>query len=204
MGAGVIFLDRQHAGRPGRRGQDRGAAADIDGSGVIEHDEREANLTPVYLRSAELRLLEYGHTVIPVSDGSYRERAARINAYASEYPPGTPMCAIAAHINAGLGSYGICFHDHRSRTGPELAARIAHELRQIAPELSDVRILSCGPSDWTRNAYACIKWIGSPIAICFEPFFIDNPAHSGLTQPHGLQAIGHALADGINRWTSSR
>ena len=200
----VVYLDRQHSGKPGRRVGDRGATADLDGDGVAEVHEREALLTPVYLHHCEIRLLEYGHAVIPISDGWYSERHGRVNKYAGTFPKGVPQVYVAAHLNAGGGNYAAMFYDHRSRRGPELSARIASELRLVAPELSDVRCIAAKPDNWTRSAWGTIAGVIQPVSICAEPAFVDTAAHQDLlSSPEGLRSIGYALADGIHRWASS-
>ena len=200
---GTVYLSRDHSGKPGRASGDRGAAADLDGSGSIETDEREANLTPRYLFAAEMALLEAGHRVIPISDGWYSERARRVNQYAGSFQG--PQVYVAAHLNAGWkgnsgSGYGSIFYDHRSRTGPTLAQYIAKELRLVAPELSEVKAIAAKPDGWTRNAYATIGGIVQPVGLCFEPCFIDCAEHAELLTDSGLTAIGHALAHGINRY----
>ena len=195
---GTVYLSRDHSGKPGRASGDRGASADLDGSGTIESDEREANLTPRYLFAAEMALLEAGHRVIPISDGWYSERARRVNQYAGSFQG--PQVYVAAHLNAGGGRYGAIFYDHRSRTGPTLAQYIAKELRLVAPELSEVKAIAAKPDGWTRNAYGTIGGVVQPVTICFEPCFIDCPDHAELLTENGLTALGHALAHGINRY----
>ena len=69
MISAVVYLDRQHSGKPGRP-NDRGAAVDLDGDGKIQRDEQEAALTARYLLACELALLEMGPTVIPISVGA--------------------------------------------------------------------------------------------------------------------------------------
>ena len=197
----VIYLDRQHSGKPGRKVGDRGATADLDRDGTSEVHEREALLTPVYLHHCEVRLLEYGHSVIPISDGWYCDRHRRVNEYSGSFPKGTRQVYVAAHINAGGGTYGAIFYDYRSRRGPELSARIASALRSIAPELSDVRCIESKPDNWTRNAFATIAGVVQPVGLCVEPAFIDAPQHQDLLgSPEGLRSIGYAIADGINHW----
>ena len=200
----VIYLDRQHSGKPGRKVGDRGATADLDGDGVKEVHEREAMLTPRYLLACEERLLEYGHDVIPISDGWYSDRHQRVNEYSGGFPKGTHQVYVAAHLNAGGGTYGAIFYDYRSRRGPELAARIASELRTVAPELSDVRSIAANPENWTRNAWATIGGVVQPVGLCVEPAFMDAPQHQDLlSSPEGLRDIGYAIADGIHRWVTA-
>jgi len=204
----VVYLDRQHSGKPGRKARDTGAAADLDGDGVIGLHEQEALLTPRYLWACELALRAAGHTVIPISDGEYQDRFRRINAYAGSFPASTPQIMIAAHLNAGWNNqpgagYGAIFYDHRSRSGPELASRIARQLRQVAPELNGVKCIAAKPDDWTRNAFATIQ-VTQPIAVCVEPFFLDCPSHTrDLATPEGLNAIGRAIAAGIDNYINT-
>ena len=200
----VIYLDRQHSGKPGRKAKDRGAGADLDGDGVIGIDEREAMLTARYLLACESALLEMGHTVIPISDGWYGDRHSRINQYAGTFAAGVPQVVIAGHLNAGGGDYGAVFYDHRSRSGPELAARIAKQLRMVAPEINGVKCIPAKPDDWTRNAFATIGGLMQPIGICYEPAFMDKDTHQDILTREGLSAIGRSLAAGIDAWAQTQ
>ena len=133
----MVYLDRQHSGKPARP-LDTGASYDLDGDGVIGTHEQEALLTPRYLLAAELALREMGHTLIPISDGTYGNRHRRVNAYAGTFPTSTPQIFVAAHLNAGWAgnpgsAYGAIFYDSKSRSGPELASRVARQLRMVAP-----------------------------------------------------------------------
>ena len=98
MISAVVYLDRQHSGKPGRP-NDRGAAVDLDGDGKIQRGEQEAALTARYLLACELALLEMGHTVIPISDGTYNERHRRVNRYAGTFKAGRPQFYLAGHLN---------------------------------------------------------------------------------------------------------
>lgn len=198
---GTVYLSRDHSGKPGRRSVDRGASADLDGDGTIAQDEREANLTPRYLLAAEEALLAMGHRVIPVSDGWYPDRHKRVNGYAAAVDG--PQVYVAAHLNAGLGTYGSVFFDYRSTTGEALADAIGKALHLVAPELSAVRSIPANPEDWTANAYSTIRGVGRPVAVCYEPCFIDNPEHAELLNGEGLRAVGLALANGINSYFAS-
>jgi len=200
----VVYLDRQHSGKPGRKAEDRGASADLDGDGTVSIFEREAMLTARYGLACEAALIEMGHTVIPISDGWYSDRHRRVNQYAGTFPAGTPQVYISLHLNAGGGDYGAVFFDHRSRGGPELAARIATQLRMVAPEINGAKCIAAKPDDWTRAAFGTIGGIMQPLGICFEPCFMDNPAHADLLTREGLSAIGRALASGIDAWASTR
>lgn len=201
----VIYLDRQHSGKPGRKARDRGAIADLDGDGKREVDEAEAMLTPRYLLACESRLIEYGYTVVPISDGWYSARHDRVNEYARGYSASTQQVYIAAHLNAGGGHYGLILYDYRSRSGPELAKHIAKHLEQVAPEVAPVLLKEAKPEGWTRHAYATISGVAAPVALCFEPAFIDSDKHRELLASGvGLASIGYALAEGIHRWLASR
>lgn len=200
----LVFLDRQHAGKPGS--MDRGAWADINGDGSREHWEAEANLTNLYLHHAEVRLGELGYTVIKLSDGRYSDRHDRVNresAVAGRLKWTSPYAYIAAHANAGGGDYGLVLHDHRSppNNGPVLAQRIADRLGRAAPELSRVVTDGASLDRWDR-AYNTIRGLKSRVVgICFEPFFLDFPEHARtLATPEGLERIGVALAEGIDDW----
>ena len=199
----VVYLDRQHSGKPGRKAQDRGASADVDGDGVVGIEEREAMMTARYLLACEIALLQMSHTVIPIADGWYSDRHRRVNQYAGTFPPGTVQVYCAAHINAGGGDYGAVLFSHQSRSGPELAARVAKQLRMVAPELNGVKTIAAKPDDWTRNAYATIGGVVQPICLCLEPFFIDQPTHADLMTREGLTAVGRAIASGIDAWANT-
>ena len=202
----MVYLDRQHSGKPARP-LDTGASYDIDGDGVIGTHEQEALLTPRYLLAAELALREMGHTVIPISDGTYGNRHRRVNAYAGTFSTSTPQIHVSAHLNAGWAgnpgsAYGAIFYDSKSRSGPELASRVARQLRMVAPELNGVKCIPAKPGDWTKHAWATIQ-VQQPIAICFEPAFIDCPEHADLLSREGLYAIGKALARGIDNFVNT-
>ena len=202
MISAVVYLDRQHSGKPGKP-SDRGAAVDLDGDGKIQRDEQEAALTARYLLACELALLEMGHTVIPISDGNYNERHARVNQYAGSFKAGRPQLYLAAHLNCGKGSYGLLGYDYRSRSGPELASRIGRQLRQVAPELNGVKCIEARPDNWTRNMYATISGVTQPIGLCLEPCFMDQPSHADLLTAAGLSTIGRAIAAGVDAFVNT-
>ena len=199
----VVYLDRQHSGKPGRKAEDRGAAVDLDGSGRIDVEEREAILTARYGLAAEIALIEAGHIVVPVSDGWYSDRHRRVNQYAGTFPKEYPQVYVSLHLNAGGGDYGAIFYDHRSRSGPELSARIAACLRAEAPEVNGVKCIPAKPDDWTSAAYGTIGGGMQPTTICYEPCFMDNPSHSDLLTRQGLAVLGRALAAGIDAWSNT-
>lgn len=192
----LVFLDRQHSGNPSRR-KSMGAGADIDGDGKIELWEMESTWTAKYLLSAELRLRELGHEVIPISDGTYQARHRRCNKMVIS---GQPSVYVAAHINAGHGKYGSVFFDYRSTSGPVLAKEIAKQMSLQLRELNgDARAISSNPKDWTKNAWYTIRGTTSA-AVCYEPCFIDTRAHRPLFTSQGMARIGKALADGIDQY----
>lgn len=188
----TVFLDRQHAGQIGKP-SDYGAH-----SRLVSRDE--ADMTLDYLAAAERKLRELGINVINISDGRYSERQTRVLQYANM--AGGISVYIAAHLNAGNGSYGAAFYDHRSSMGKVCATFIADALAEECPELDKAITRPAQPSDWTTHAYNTIKgiFVGKPCAICFEPCFVDNEAHLPLLEAAGLERIGNALAIGINNW----
>lgn len=193
----LIILDRQHAGKPGNRG-DRGATTDLDGNGRVDQWEREALLTPRYLLVAEEILLAAGLDVICLSDGSYAERHARAKAYKADI-------YVAAHLNAGGGLDGKGFWDSRSRKGAALAVAVATNLRAICPELRKAEPVACrddrhdSTTPWLWRPWYTIEGVfaGSPVGLCYEPCFLDQPAHRPLLDDQGLGRLGLALAEGI-------
>ena len=199
----VVYLDRQHSGKPGRKASDRGAGSDLDGDGSVGVEEREAMMTARYLLACEVALLQMGHTVIPIADGWYSERHDRVNRYAADFGPDVPQVYCSGHLNAGGGLYGAVFFDHRSSSGPDLAQRIAGQIRMVAPELDAVKTFGASPDDWTKNAHATIAGVGRPVAVCLEPLFIDQPAHADLMTQEGLTVIGRAIAAGIDAWANT-
>lgn len=181
----VVFLDRQHAGKP-YEPQDRGAQG------------QEAYYSARYALYAEQWLTRMGHHVFLLSDGTYSQRGDRAEAYCAPYDHSV---YIACHVNAGGGSYGAVFYDYRSGHGPTLASHIGHKLGGAFTELSGVRVMAAREGSRPFNT---ISAVGTPVSICFEPCFIDHPLHfTDMLSDSGLAAIGQALAEGIdNYWRS--
>jgi len=191
----LIGLDRQHTGKPGKW-RDLGAACPRLSS-------HEAFMTAEYLLSAERWLRRLGHDVVPLSDGTYKERHARFNAYADRYMG--PSCYIAAHLNAGGGDYGAAFYDSRSSLGERLAVRLQTQFHDDLPDIGKFKIIKARPGDWTGNAFNTISgvWSGPACGICFEPVFLDNSWHISLLKKDALSSIGRALAHAVDAWAES-
>ncbi len=195
----IVVLDRQHVGKPGR--DDRGAQTEIDGETVYEID-----LTAGYIDAAVALLSAEGHTVHVLESGWYGERHARAAEIARAHPHEL-VAYVAAHVNAGgaAAAYGLVIHDARSRSGLSLAEAIADTLGTVAAPHLDRAIVRAAErgGTWGR-AMTTIAGIWDAPAncagVCFEPMFIDSPAHRELLTPAGLQVIGHALAVGCMTW----
>ena len=187
----IVFIDRQHAGQI-HRIEARGASRDTDGDGQITAAEREAIWTGRIAIELEIQLLDMGFHVLPISDGSYSERHARVNDYATKHPG--PWVYLAMHLNAGGGNYG-------SSQGPELAKIMARHLEERVPELNSARGISSNPDDWTKNAFYCIKNVGRPVAICCEPFFMDT--HQQLLSIPNIRQVATSMALALKEWSKS-
>lgn len=181
----MIFLDRQHLGKPNRWNDE----------GAKNSEVTETYLTSQYIFHAENHLRMQGFDVCVLTDGWYKDRHRRVNDYCANV---SGKCVyVACHINAGGGDYGASFYDHRSESGKRLAHSINLRLLNHCPELRTAKNIAATPEDWTKNAYNTIKGVGKPVAICFEPLFIDCAAHEPLTTPEGIRRVGVALAEGI-------
>jgi len=198
----LVALDRQHTGQTGRYITSIGAIKDIDGDGHAEKDEGEAIWTARYGLNCEIALRDMGYHPVPLSDGSYSARADRFNYYAANYTG--DACYIALHCNAGGGDYSVFFYDYRSAEGKRLAQCIADEMQAACPGIGGHRIRAASPKDWTKNAFYTIKNVGSPVAICAEPLFLDNPKHRRYLNPEGMRTIGTAIAKGIKKWIQTK
>ena len=82
----------------------------------------------------------------------------------------------------------------------DLANQIAWSMMTEISSLDSVRKIPATPEDWTKNAYYTIKGVGSPVAICSEPLFIDNAQHQELFNYEGMSLLAHAMAKGIDNW----
>ena len=114
-----------------------------------------------------------------MSDGTYKSRHARVNAYDERNTSGKPSIYVAAHLNAGGGSYSAMFYHHQSASGVDLAKAMNAKIKERT-DISSVKAIPSCNDDWTKNAFYCIKGVGRPIAICAEPLFLDNPSHQKL------------------------
>jgi hypothetical protein len=199
-----VIFDRQHYGKPGK--SDLGAGYDLDQDGDVAAQEREANLTPLYIEPAKKLLEGLGHTAYVFDSGWYSERHAKANALAAHFP-NDRVAYLACHVNAGRGDYAVMIHDERSGGGKGLAAALSgavsdRNLPGIRRSL--VRAASAG-NDWKRG-YTTIKGIYSGPAnisgVCVEPYFIDREEHRYLTTVQGGREIAEALVDGLVRWSA--
>jgi hypothetical protein len=206
-----IILDIQHAGRKSRP-TDLGASADLDGDGVIERDEHEARLTPLYAMACQALALRDGVKVLRIDGGEYsaRHRMA-VDLAASD--SGRRWLYVACHLNAGGGNYGLVIADQRSTQGRNAAREVAEALGEL-PELRAPKgrtiagVTAAEGSDWPR-AWGTIAGIGAPgtprniAGICFEPCFMDTPSHRSLLTAEGPTRIGEALYRGAVRWAAA-
>lgn len=194
----IIYIDRQHSGQANRI-DSRGAGIDLDGSGKKEANEMEAHWTGYLSLMLESNLLDMGFQVIPISDGTYKQRHDRVNEYAKKF--NCPQIYLAMHLNAGGGNYGAMFYDHRSSQGMLLAKSICDGLKTSVPDIPSFKHISSQPGDWTKNAFYCIQGIGSPVAICSEPLFMDT--HQSLISLPGFTKIALGMAIGIREWSKT-
>lgn len=193
----IIYIDRQHAGKPNKI-DDRGAAADINNDGKILTDEMEAHWTGYLSLILESKLLMMGYHVMPISDGHYADRHARVNEYAKLYP-GEKQIYLAMHLNAGGGDYCSMFYHHQSTSGQQLAKDICDGIKQFQPSLTNFKQIPAQPSDWTSHAYNTIKGVQKPVCICSEPLFMDT--HKSLISIEGFSKIALGMSLGIKTWS---
>lgn len=191
----LVILDRQHVGQVNRL-QSRGASF-VDDCGVRHYESDE---TARYILEIESECRRQGYDVIVISDGGYSERHSRVNYYANQYDG--LVIYIACHINAGgSGAYGSSFYDWRSSTGEKLARHIATECSVLG---YDWLSIECRPNNWTKNAFYTIKGV-APVAICFEPYFIDNPRHrETMMNDGGRKLLAVQLVTALNHFTTER
>lgn len=198
----IVFIDRQHSGKPHRL-RDLGAAVDANDDGDISTDEAEAIWTARYGIELEIALRDFGIDVMPISDGSYSSRHSRVNRYCDKYPTKGPFIYLALHCNAGgpRAKYGAFFFDHRSTYGEGLAKHLAEALQSTVGPIKEGKAIEANPDDWTKNAYSCISGVGEAIGICCEPFFLDSASHKRLLSQGGMMSIGRGIALGIKEWS---
>ena len=192
----TIYIDVQHMGDPIKKGRMGAAFGD-------KISETEAFFTSLYAFWMGMRLRELGHEVINMSDGTYPSRHERVNEYDQRNVGGPKSIYIAAHLNAGGGSYSAMFYHHQSTHGVALAKAMNAKIKERT-DISSVKAIPSCSEDWTKNAFYCIKNVGRPIAICAEPLFLDNPSHQKLLNIDGMYAIGFAMADGIHEFLEAQ
>lgn len=185
----LIAATTGHTGRS-TRWNDRGA--------VFEGRE-EVSIVRAYLDACDRELRRLGHTFVGMSDGSYPEQWRRADTYgAGVYVNG--------HANAGRGDRGEVFYDYHSSAGKSLAESVAKALATACPW--PVVAKPCRPDtnsvardgDYSE-AYGCIRGVRA-VAIVFEPAFIDGPQREWFFA--NLDAVGVALATGIDEWSKTR
>ena len=197
-----LILDIQHAGRRSKPG-DLGASADLDRDGLVEAHEHEARLTPLYAQAAMDLAAAAGVPTLRIDGGEYSARH-KMAIELAKSQPSRRWLYVACHLNAGGGNYGLVIADRRSTAGRVAAGLIADVLSAL-PELSRTiaGTTAAEGSDWPR-AWSTIDGIfaGPPnlSGICFEPCFMDTPAHLPLLTGDGLRRIGAALYHGASAW----
>tara|TARA_R110000824_G_scaffold151833_2_gene322868 strand:+ start:94 stop:678 length:585 start_codon:yes stop_codon:yes gene_type:complete len=187
----LIILDRQHIGKPNNP-DDLGAYSEIS-------HEHEAHLVGQYFLEIECTLRALGHSVVVISDGAYSRRHQRANSFFAA-SSGAALY-LAGHVNAGGGSYGAVFHDHRSSMGSVAATFIAESLQGVKG-LKKTKVIESKPGDWTEHAFNTTSgiWKGKGAGVCLEPFFLDCKKHKHLMTDEGLESVGHAIALGVDLW----
>ena len=193
----IVVLDRQHVGKPGR--DDKGARAELDGEVVHEVD-----LTLGYIEHAAALLTAEGHDVVILDEGWYQERHRKA-ADIARANPDEAVAYVAAHCNAGGGSYGLAIHDQRSRGGRALAEAVADVLGANAAPYLDRAIVRAAErgGTWGRAMTTIAGIYDGPaniVGICYEPLFMDQERHADLMRPGGLRVVGQALALGCMTW----
>ena len=197
----IVIWDIQHVGKASRP-EDRGAIADLNGDGVVGHDEKEASLVGQYVYAGIRVLGVEGVRSWFVGWGDYGHRHRMACRLAREFPE-TQFLYLACHLNAGGGRYALILPDARSTEGQLAAPRVA---MAIGTEFSvDPRVRSATATDWTKNALYTIGGIydgpRNIRGLCVEPLFIDG--HRALMTPHDLERLGEAIAAGVIDWWRS-
>lgn len=148
-----------------------------------------------YMQATERRLRGFGvANVVHLSGFPYPDQHRRSRELSADV-------FVSCHVNAGGHGYGAAFYRRGDVKGRRVAEAVAAELRKLE-ELSADRYGAAGRaiavdnvSGWQANVYSTIA--NAPDgAICFEPGFIDNPAHLPLWSDGGTK-VGNALSRGI-------
>lgn len=198
----IFVFDRQHFGKPGK--SDLGAGVDLDGDGLVESAEMEANLTPLYIHPARKLLEDLGHGVFVFDNDWYADRHKRANAIAKANPK-QQVAYLACHINAGKGDYAAFIHDARSRKGLALAEHLAQAFRDQQIRGIKRTLVREGTPDnaWNRGLNTIKGIYAGPAniaGVCVEPYFLDRTEHQWLASPRGSDIIASSLVDGLIRW----
>ena len=166
----IVFIDRQHAANQ-TNWPIRVQAVDIDGDAT---PEREAIITgQISIPKLEKILMLLGVDVMPISDGTYSERHARVNEYAAMYP-NRKTVYLAMHLNAGGGMYAAFFYHHASTQGHELAKQLCLEMR-AAGFVKSAKPIECKPNNWTKNAFYTIRGLAARLPFAANRCLWINP-----------------------------
>jgi len=181
----TIYVDVQHSGKPDKP-RDRGAT----GNGWDE-----VGATRLIANGIEHACVTYAdvHCII-LSDGRYSSRHKRVNDYHNRI--GGKAVYLALHLNAldSKPHKGVIFFHYQSKKGPALAQAVADAIK---PAVGPTIPTPCESGDWTRNAYATIRGVREPIALCLEPFYIDSPAAKEWLFAEALEALGVEIAAAV-------
>jgi N-acetylmuramoyl-L-alanine amidase len=187
----IVILDRGH----GQKGK-----GDRFDPGVVAGKLREVDLTAAYIQAAVRALDAAGHVVHLLDTGTYDERH-REALWIAKGAPQERGLYVQCHANAGGGKYGLIEHDARSSWGRTAAACLADALDEL-PEVPTARVWTL---DSTQRGWSCIDGIyDSPTltGVLYEPGFVDSVVHSTLWTPDGLERVGRALAEGVERYAA--
>ena len=200
----IVIFGRQHYRKPGK--SDLGAGYDLDQDGDVAAQEREANLTPLYIEPAKKLLEGLFHTVYVLDSGWYSERHKRACEIAANNP-GMRVAYLACHVNAGRGDYAVMIHDERSGGGKGLAAALSGAVSdRNLPGIRRSLVRAASADNAWKRGYTTIKGIYSGPAnisgVRVEPYFIERGEHRYLTTVQGGREIAEALADGLVRWSA--
>lgn len=190
-----VGLIAGHIGKPQTQ-EDFGVSVP-DGTEV----EREGLHILPYMLAAQRRLIGLGHRCVLLTYASYNDRTAWFHENLGDV-------LVHCHLNGGKGNYGSVYHDRRSTLGRRLAESIRTQGQRLV-ELTDFRSFQAYDDrtpdvkkPWLYRSYSCISsaFPLRPVAVLYEPFFLDQPDHQGLLTPEGALRVGEVLADGVSAY----